>query len=78
MDAPAVIVAPAAKSPAESESVKLPAFPDAKIPKLCKVVDPDFNSPKLRYLAIWEASSQAPVADVSAAGVPVSFLKTSP
>ena len=78
VDAPAVIVAPVAKSPDASDKVKLPALPDAKIPKLCSVVPESFNSPKLRYLAISDASSHAPAADVSEAGVPESVLKTSP
>ena len=50
--APAVIVAPSSKSPLAKERVRLPAFPEAKIPRLCKVVPEAFSSPKLRYFAI--------------------------
>ena len=78
MSAPAVIVAPSSKSPVAKERVRLPALPEAKIPRLCNVVPEALSSPKLRYLAIWDASSHAPSADDSLNGVPVSSLNTSP
>ena len=78
VEAPAVTVAVAAKSPVARDKVRLPALPDAKIPRLSSVVFPERSSPRLRYFAISDASFQAPEADVSASGLPVSVLKTSP
>ena len=78
VEAPAVIVAAVAKSPEASDNVKLPELPDAKIPRLSNVVFPERSSPKLRYFAISEESSQVPEADVSDSGLPVSVLNTSP
>ena len=52
VSAPAVTVAPSAKSPLAKDKVRFPALPEAYIPRLCNVVPEAFSSPKLRYFAI--------------------------